>query len=438
MFAVWLYINWPGGLGNDSLAVFLEITSKEGKFSSGKTAIWVNFVKMALQLFGTFGLVSATQMFVAAVVFSRVLMHVYCICGAMKTIVIAFLFVFAPHVLNFSGFIYPDGLFSICGVGLIFEIWICLKRSKVTVASALFLFLCIPFAVFARSNGLIFLLPIFYLAYRANKGGRFLILGMALFWIVVSFHFSSKQYGEPQGAVYPMVVFETANFIQPKPFSVAVGFPPFNVSDETVDVINRYGGVEKFNQWYDRNYWDSLVHQPDSPQVLRMNHADREILIKEFFRYNLIRNIPAFFASRVNVFMVSALAEGHFPRDFVKQYVIDKFPEFNHYAVSPSNSLLTVWNAINNISWKFRFILWSPFFGIALLFVFAFNSLKNMNIDGIFISTPLIIQLVAIFLLSSAGEYRYLLQYFLLPLIFFPIISDECRTGRQSRAKAQL
>lgn len=423
VYGIWLYSNWPGNLGNDSMAALMEATDKTGQISSGKTAVWIGFIKLILALNNNIGAITTTQMLISAFVFSRIIHYIYRNHGILRSAIIFTFFAVTPHILNFSGTIYPDGLFSVCGVGLVFEIWICLKRSKVTRFSAFFIFLCLPFAIFARSNGAILLIPYIYLLFNIERRSRLIIASIGIFWTLTSIFLSLHQNGKPQEAIYPLVIFETANFVQPHPFSVAFGLPAYDVSGPTVEVLEKYGGIQKFNEWYDRDYWDSLVHQPDSPNVLAISLDDQQILIKEFLSYNLWHNIPAFLSSRVNVFIVSAFAEGHFPTAETKSYVLNNFKN-NYSELSPS-LFFTKWTTtFNSISWKYRFLLWSPFFGIAMLAAATVMSWKRMKIDYLVIHASLVLQLIAIFLFSSAGEYRYLLTYFLLPIVLYPMICD--------------
>lgn len=423
IYGIWIYGNWPGNLGNDSMAALMEATDKTGNISVGKTAIWIGFIKLALALNSSIGTITTMQMMVSAFVFSRIIHYIYNNHGILRSAIFFAFFVVAPHILNFSGMLYPDGPFAICGIGFIFEIWICLRRSKVTSFSAFVIFLCMPFAIFARSNGIVLLIPFIYLLFKTDRFGRIIIATIGIFWTLTSTFLTLHQAGKPQEATYPLVIFETANFVQPRPFSVAFGLPAYNVSKTTVEVLEKYGGIQKFNDWYDRDYWDSLVHQPNSPNVLTILPEDKEILIKEFSRYNLWHNIPAFLSSRVNVFMVSALADGHFPTAETKSYVLKNFQDY-YSEVSPP-PFLTKWiTLVNSISWKYRFILWSPFFGMAMLAVATIMAWKRLKADHLVIHASLILQLFAIFLFSSAGEYRYLLTYFLLPIALYPMICD--------------
>ena len=44
VYAIWLITFWPGVLGEDSLAILLEVQTR-GEFQSGKPAFWYFFVK---------------------------------------------------------------------------------------------------------------------------------------------------------------------------------------------------------------------------------------------------------------------------------------------------------------------------------------------------------------------------------------------------------
>src|SRR2546427_6391726 len=75
------------------------------------------------------------------------------------------------------------------------------------------------------------------------------------------------------------------------------------VSQKTVDAMEKHKPLQVYLENYDRDYWDPLVFKSDGPQVLNIPRSERKIIIREFFRYNLWRNIPAFLSSRVNIFL---------------------------------------------------------------------------------------------------------------------------------------
>ena len=72
IYGLWLAALWPGLLGEDSLAVMLEV-DRQVQWSSGKPAVWVYFVRA---FYGSTGLVEipiGVQLLVTAFVFARVL-----------------------------------------------------------------------------------------------------------------------------------------------------------------------------------------------------------------------------------------------------------------------------------------------------------------------------------------------------------------------------
>ena len=60
--------------------------------------------------------------------------------------------------------------------------------------------------------------------------------------------------------------------------------------------------------------------------------------------------------------------------------------------------------------------------GIALLLWLFFTAARRRQWDEFMLALPMIAQLGGIFLLSIAGEYRYLLPFFMLPLVILPIL----------------
>lgn len=67
--------------------------------------------------------------------------------------------------------------------------------------------------------------------------------------------------------------------------------------------------------------------------------------------------------------------------------------------------------------------------GIALLFSTLLMAWRGRRTVEFIVLLPMAIQFGGIFLFSSAGEYRYLLPFFVLPLLLFPIRA-ELRPGR--------
>jgi hypothetical protein len=50
---------------------------------------------------------------------------------------------------------------------------------------------------------------------------------------------------------------------------------------------------------------------------------------------------------------------------------------------------------------------------------------KRRDFPTLLITAPMVVQLMGIFFFSIAGEYRYLLPYFTLPLVLLPVMATE-------------
>src|SRR2546427_4139132 len=72
-----------------------------------------------------------------------------------------------------------------------------------------------------------------------------------------------------------------------------------------------------------------------------------------------------------------------------------------------------------------------------LLFIAMRKGITKCNKSLLLISIPMIVQLGGIFLFSIAGEYRYILPFFTITLVFLPILqmrSEEHTSELQSQS----
>ena len=345
----------------------------------------------------------------------------------------ALLIAAAPHMVRFSGTLYPDALFAVAGLGVAFELWRCMRERRVSGCAAFMLAISLPFALFARSNGLVWWLPLAYAIWRLRGRERVKLLLLGSAWSVAAFGAATTQAGAPQGAMFPLVLFETVNFLQPHPFDEALGERTRRVSELTAQTLARYATEQELARAYDRNYWDSLSHTPDSPHLGRITQADRDILVKEFWRHNVWRNAPAFLSSRVNVFLVAALAQGHFPTKIQHSFALQQIGQPD----TPPRAIPGLTDAVRRLdafSWRWRWLLWTPLPGIALLFSTLLLAWRERGTAELMVLLPMLAQLGGVFLFSSAGEYRYLLPFFVVPLLLFPVRA-ELQPGRSVSAR---
>jgi hypothetical protein len=195
------------------------------------------------------------------------------------------------------------------------------------------------------------------------------------------------------------------------------------ISQPTLDTLKKYKPIETYIKYYDPDYWDTLVFQPEGPRVLSLSKQDQKVITRQFLRYNLWHNIPSFIGSRVNIFLVSALAQGGTPSFDYAEHVL-KFTEsksqFRQHDLKFSEEVL---RSHYEISYKYRFVLWTPFIGLGLLFWALKHGAKNRDLALLIVSIPMLVQLGGIFIFSIAGEYRYILPFFTLPLVLLPALS---------------
>ena len=421
VYGTWLLVFWPGLLSHDSFAVIHEAQDPAQQFSSGKTGLWVWFVKAGLALTHRVETLTAFQLALTAVVFARILAWCWTN-GLRKTAVACGVFIaLAPHMVAFSGTLYPDAPFAVAGVAVLFELWRCLRERRVGPVSLGMLALTLPLALFARTNGLVLLVPLAYAAWVLPGRDRLKLVLVTLAWCAAAWAAQAHRPGQTQGAAFPLVLFETVNFLQSHVPEKVRGDAPPRVSAATTDMLARYASMPQMLAAYDRDYWDALALKPDGPQLGRMTPDDRQLLTREFVRYNLWHNLPAFLSSRVNVFLVAALAQGNFPEPVHSKYVLNVVRSDSVYRPFELPRLTHVVTRLERASWKARALLWTPLVGVFLLLATAHRAWRGRHVAERVVLTPMLLQLAGIFLMSSAGEYRYLLPFFVLPLVLLPM-----------------
>lgn len=421
VYATWLLAFWPGILGEDSLAIILEVES-QGGFESGKPNFWYFFVKLFYEPLRLVERPIMAQMALYALVFSRILG--WCWQQQLKK-TFFFLLVtigLAPHLIYFMGLLNADGVFSVATTGLLFEIWLISRTRKVTTTSFAMIAVTMPFALFARTNGIVSLIPIGVIGYALGWPERWKLLGITAFWCGLTLIAGQAHTTRKHDTLFPLAVFETANFLQPRPMGLKS--PQAQVSPKTIQIMSTHTTLQKVIENYDRDYWDPLVYKAGGPDLLRLNPQERGDLVHEFFAHNLWQNIPSFMGSRVNVFLVSLLAQGGFAAVQDSAGVIARSKSQSEFRAFHLTGLEDSWKGIFEFSFSYRWLLWTPLIGIFLLFRATHLAWKSRDKAVLSITLPMILQLSGIFAFSIAGEYRYLLPFFILPMVLLPVLAN--------------
>ena len=436
-YGVWLLTFWPGVLGEDSVAILLEVQNPEA-FRSGKTVVWYYFVKL---LYGTTGHVEApiaAALALCAVMFARMLAW-YWGQGLYKTLWFALLAIaMAPHMIYFMGTLYPDGLFAVATAALLFEVWLCVQSRSASAASLLMMAIALPFAAFARPNGLVFLAPLVLASLWLDARGRLWVLLISAAWSAVVFGDNQLHKSTTQETQFPLAAFETAGFLQKRAMNELWAlYPHMNdpwvlqkpkVSTATIEALSHRGPLEKIQQYRDPAYWDMLVFHPNGPQLGALSDADKQTVVKEFWTYNLWQNLPDFIGSRVNVFFAAALAQGGFPALSYSTNVLPRIASSSEYRAWGWSTLEHWLQRIHAKSYAWRWVLWTPWVGFALLFWAMAWGAQHRDKAMLLIAVPMLVQLGGVFIFSIAGEYRYLLPFFTLPLALLPAMAKRRST----------
>lgn len=417
-YGIWLLAFWPGILGEDSLSVMLEVDGHQGHLS-GKPLAWVLFIRGLYGGTGHTEVAVAVQVLLMALMMSRILAWVWAQGLHKSAVALAVLVCLAPHMSFFATTLYPDALFAVATVAFLFECWRVAQTRTLTVQSALVLFFVFPLAVFLRANGMASLLGLLVAGAHLKNRQRFWLLAMAVMWLAAHAVATTQVRGNPQSALFPLVLHETVNFVQPRPSNLWANRQP--VRESTLQVLTARSDLATVQRFYDRDYWDPLIFHPDGPRLGALSEAERDVLIRDFFEHNLWVNLPAFFSSRVNIFLSASLGHGGFPDVGYSRYVLPRTQAESRFRLPISSHLEPFARASMELSFAYRYLLWSPLWGMVLLVLVGRQALVERQHAHWAVVVPMAAQLGGIVLFSTAAEYRYLLPLFLAPLCLWPM-----------------
>lgn len=421
VYGAYLLAYWPGILGEDSYAILMEVDTQREK-QSGKPLFWYYYVKLLYQPLGLVEIPIGVQMVIAAVLQGRMLSWLGSH-GMRKSFCFSLVFVsLAPHLLFFVGSLYSDGIYAVAMAALMFELWLAAQRRRIGGLSLAMVFLALPFAVFSRPNGIANLLPLVCIALLLPWRSRLTLLGVTALWCaVVGYGASQHEHKRPIGTAFPLAIYETVNFLQPRPMQIFGDYQP--LTPKTLEVLTGHAPIELIQRYYDRDYWDPLIFFPGGPDFLEMSPESKATIIHEFYRHNLWNNFPAFLSSRVNIFLVAALGKGMFPHPAYTEVVIGKTRAQSEYRKFKLDGLSHAVMWIQAAQYGWRWLLWTPFLGIGLALWLLVRGWQQRDLAAMSIAVTFVVQLGAIFVFSIAGEYRYLLCFFTAPLVLLPIVT---------------
>lgn len=419
VYGSWLVAFWPGVLGEDSLAILLEVQNP-AVHHSGKPDFWYGFVRVLYEGTRRAEVPIAVLLTLTAVVFSRLLawqwQH-----GLRKTVVALLLLVCAaPHMVFFAGSLYPDGYFAVAVTGLLFEVWRATRARRIDASGLVFVALTLPFAAFLRPNGIVFLVPVAIALFWIQGRGRWALGVIALTSIALNMVAGQGRQNSPtHGVLYPLAIYETANFLQPRPMNLWTASP--RVHPETIHLLKHYGIYEKVISFYDPDYWDPLVFRPEGPRVMGLPKKERREVVEQFFTYNLWHNMPKFVASRINLLLVAGFAQGGLPAHSYAEHVLKLLDTKSRFRKTDWQTGGVVLFTLYEYSYQWRWLLWTPFVGVALAFWALWVGWRRRDPATLIVGASMVVQFAAIAGFSIAGEYRYLLPFFTLTLLLGPL-----------------
>ena len=430
VYLTWYVGVWPGPMGQDGYSLIANI-NQGGARHTGKDPAWL------LYALGTYGLSQRIEVLVLPLVLlqvailSRIIGWVYIHRHPRVATGLLVLVACAPHVLNYGTSLYPDAIFSLAFVAMLFEIWLTLRHGRLNGWTIAWLFILFPAACYFKGNGFIMLVPLTYLAVRLKGTGRLALVATVLFWtMAIQWGGKAADLGRGHSAMKPLILFETVNFMQTRPMNLWE--TRHMVTDRTKEIMYRYISQEDIDRLYDRDYWDTLWHQHhDRVRFYEMSKTDFRRLRTDFLTYNLWRNIPAFTASRINIFLASALAQGGMVGPDNARQGLTMVSTRSEYNPLRLTTLPQTLNRLYEASYNWRFLLWSPLVGVLLVLLCFKRSVQVRDRDELMISGTLLVQLLGVFVFSIAAEYRYLLIFFYAPLLLLPMAIAH-RTGSRA------
>lgn len=423
IYILWLLAFWPGVLGQDSLAIMLEVET-DRVAQAGKPAFWYLY---NLLLYGPWRLVEVPiliQICVSTIVSARILSwmlgeHLY------KSFWYCLFFVaLAPSVLYYSIALYSDGIYAMAMMGMLFEIWRCHRARRIDAIACWMLAFTIPFALFARPNGFINAIALVALFFALPRLHRWRLLAVTLPWCAIAIFANSQyKYHTPIGSVFPLALYETVGFMEHRPMGLWEYNKP-RISTKSVEALTSTGkSLDHIIKFHDHYYWDPLIFSDAGPALLHLPKQAKKTIVKEFFKYNLWHNFPAFMASRVNIFLYASLANGGLPPPEAGQYILSqtKTESSVFFRELLPHRVLMPWY---NFALEYRAIFWAPWLGVFLIIATTAKAWRRRDRSSLIVCSIFTLQLAAVFFFSIAGEYRYLLSFFTAPLVLLPIFSQ--------------
>lgn len=429
----WLLVFWPGVLGEDSSAILQEVDRPE-HFRSGKSAFWYYFVRWTYGVTHRVEVPVAILLLLCALFFARMLAWYWARGHRLLCVMLLVFVCAAPHMVYFMATLYPDAIFAVASCALLFELWWICSQKRHSRASLALIALALPFAVFVRANGALFLAPAVVAIFLVHRKSRLPLCAIIGLWCALAYTGTKMHKPAPQSAMDSLVLFETVKLLQPRAMNDLWQKQPLmndpwvlqapKLSARTLEILEGHAPRQLMLAYSDPAYWDMLVFHPQGPQLFGLTEDRRKELAHEFLRYNLWHNLPDVAASRVNVLLSAALAQGGFPALDYARHVIRRTQAQSQMRIFRLDSSETALRGLLRQSHAWRWLLWTPWLGFTLLAMVLWHGVRQKNVPALLISVPPAIHLTAIAVFATAGEYRYLLPFFVLtPALLAVLIS---------------
>ena len=426
-YGAWLMTFWPGIMGEDSLAILLQIEGRP--LDVMKPVIWYLFVKLLYEPHRHIEVAIILQLLLGALIFARMLAWTWREHLTRTFFFVLFFVALAPPVLYYQSALYADGVFSLAVAGLVFESWLIVRAKRASNWSLAWLAVLVPFALFFRPNGIFMLVILIPLVAAVPFADKLKISAIFLAWCGLALIANARHPAWNQhGSMFPLALYETVNFLQPNP----TGIRPVreHITQSTLDVLESRMPAGDVLKFYDRNYWDPLVFRQAGPQYLKLSEEQKQVVVRDFLCCNLWDNLPAFFGSRVHIFLMSAFANGGFASPVETATFLPQTQSASRVHPFDMGWVGRFMNGAVTVSYGQRWWMWTPCLGIGLLAAIMARNWRRREWLLLLVMAPLALQLAGVFFFSIASEFRYLLFIFTATAALLPIYVATRSLGR--------
>lgn len=417
IFSLWWAAYYPGIMSPDSIDQWREtLTGKLGDWHPYFHTIYLYLLRL---IFNSPAIVSLFQVIFTSLLFSAIFSF-FIEKGVNKKIIYLFfvLFITSIPVALLTVTLWKDVPFSLCMIGLVFLLYKQFIEKRLTLSTSTLIVVMAIGASFFRHNGVINLLlfPIIIgTVFRgiSRKASIIMISAYAVLFFAFSFVLPKILNVEPAPSFLnkSIIYQESVSYLQPFPFWSDIP----RVTPKTEELLERVMPKAMLLKKYDPRYPD-FIFFPSYVNRAAMTEEFWNELTKEFFSYNLPRNLNFFIGDRVTMFVTTTLGFGNTsdPRVYENDIGLKASPLSDKlYKLFQNIALFSLYPTI------WRIVIWNSLLPILLLIFLFIDSLYRKNRPITLCSGILLLHVTVLFVAAPASDWRY--YYFAYLSIFLSI-----------------